>query len=331
MDGGAKILELGGGKARWYRKPLALLRWPDIKALFGESLDGWNRHNAPTLGAALAFYTLFSLTPLLLLVVGIGGLVFGRKAAEGQIVWQVTNLVGATGATAIQGILKGAQNTTHGVVASVFGLVTLLLGASAVFTELRDALNIIWEVAIPPTTGLKSVMNVVRQRLFTFGLVLSIGFLLLVSLALSAVLAALGKYSASLLPMPAAILEIANGFISFLVVTGLFAAIYKVIPEVRIEWKDVLLGATVTSTFFTLGKFGIGLYLGRASMVSTYGAAASVVVFIFWVYYSSQMFFLGAEFTKAFANRYGSRPNHPDALSIAQEGRAARPEKSNAF
>jgi membrane protein len=314
--GGTEVSTSAGG-ARRHRKPLKSFRWRDVKSLLSESLSAWNRHNAPRLGAALAFYALFSLTPLLLLVVGIAGLVFGEKAAESQIVWQVTDLIGVTGAAAIQAILQGSRNTTHSVLASLVGFLTLLVGSSAVFVELRDALNTIWEVPAAPTTGLKSILIIVRERLFSFGLVLAIGFLLLVSLAVSALLAALSKYSASFVELPGVILLVANGLISFAVITGLFAAIYKVIPEVRIEWRDVLLGAAATSILFTLGKLAIGIYLGRASFASTYGAAASVVVFIFWIYYSSQVFFLGAELTKAFANRYGSRPSHhPEGMVV---------------
>ncbi|MGA2736445.1 MAG: YihY/virulence factor BrkB family protein [Bryobacteraceae bacterium] len=318
--GGTEVTTSAGG-ARRHRKPLRSFRLRDIKFLLAESFSAWNRHNAPRLGAALAFYALFSLTPLLLLVVGIGGLVFGQKAAESQIVWQVADLAGPTGASAIEAILQGTRNTAHSLLASIVGFATLLLGASAVFVELRDALNTIWEVCAAQTSGLTSIVYIVRERLFSFGLVLAIGFLLLVSLAVSALLAALGKYSASFIALPDTILLIVNGLISFTVITGLFAAIYKVIPEVRIEWRDVLFGAAVTSILFTLGKLGIGMYLGRAGFASTYGAAASVVVFIFWIYYSSQVFFLGAEFTKAFANRYGSRPSHhPEGMVVEGAG-----------
>jgi membrane protein len=288
-----------------------LLRWHEIKGLLGEASNSWNRHNAPRLGAALAFYTLLSLTPLLLFLVGIGGLVFGRQAAEGQLEWQVRGLVGRTGATAIETILQGTCNTTHGVLASLFGFVTLLLGASALFVELRDDLNAIWEVPAVERSGLKNVFGIVKDRLFSFGLVLAIGILLLTSLAVSATIAAVGTYAAHLLPLPPVALQIGNDLISFLALTGLFAAIYKIVPEVRIEWRDVLLGAAVTSILFTLGKLALGIYLREASLASTYGAAASTVLLIFWVYYSSQVFFFGAEFTKAFAHRFGSHPKAP--------------------
>jgi membrane protein len=310
VEPGGTEVSTSAGSARRYRKPLRSFRWCDIRALFSESFSSWSRHNAPRLGAALAFYSLFSLTPLLLFVVGAAGLVFGKKAAESQIGWQVASLIGPAGAAAINAILQGTRNTTHGVLASIVAFVTLLFGASAVFLELRDSLNTIWEFPAPKTNGLRSIFLIIKERLFSFGLVLAIGFLLLVSLAVSALLAVVGKYSASVMPLPEAVLHIGNALISFAVITGLFAAIYKVMPEVQIEWRDVLLGAAVTSILFTLGKVALGIYLGKAAFASAYGAAASIVVFTVWVYYSGQIFFMGAEFTKAFTIRYGSGTAH---------------------
>ncbi len=312
LEPGGTEVTTSAGTARRYRKPLVSFRWCDVRALLGESFSAWNRHNAPRLGAALAFYTLLSLTPLLLCVVGVGGLIFGKPAAEGQILWQIRNLVGPTGAAAIKPILEGTRSSTGGVLTTVLGFLTLLFGASGVFLELRDALNTIWEAPVVEAAGLKNILRMVKERLFSFGLVLAIGFLLLVSLAVSAWLAAWGKYSAGIIPMPEPVLHILNSVLSFLIVTGLFAAIYKVLPEVHIEWRDVLLGAAVTSLLFTAGKLLIGLYLGKASFASTYGAAASIVVFIVWVYYSGQIFFLGAEFTRAFARHYGSATDKPE-------------------
>lgn len=294
---------LGAGR---HRKPLISIRWRDLKGLCGESFIEWNRHKGPRLGASLAFYTLLSLTPLLLVVVAIGGLVFGQYAAQAQIIRQINNLVGAEGAKAIQALLEGSRGTTNGILATLLGLVTLLFGASGVMIELRDALNTIWEVPPSQATGLQNIEVFVKERLFSFAIVLAIGFLLLVSLVISAWLAALGTFSSHILPVPEALLHAANAFVSFLVITGLFAAIYKIMPDARIEWWDVLMGAAVTSLLFTVGKLLIGLYLGKASFASTYGAAGSVVVFIVWVYYSAQIFFMGAEFTKIFADRYGS-------------------------
>jgi membrane protein len=310
------------GSARRYRKPLIAFRWCDIKALLGESFNAWNNDNATRLGAALAFYTLFSLTPLLLVVVSVAGMVFGRAAAEGQIVWQISDLVGPTGAKAVQALLQAAESTSRGVVASSLGIVTLLFGASGVLLELRGDLNTIWHVPTPPTTGFKGLILMVKERLFSFGLVLAIGFVLLVSLAISAWLAALGKYSSAIVPLSAAVLHVVNVLVSFAVITGLFAAIFKVMPEVHIEWRDVLLGAAVTSALFTAGKFLIGLYLGRASFASSYGAAASIVIFIIWVYYSAQVFFLGAEFTRVFAHHYGTHPKRQsNGTIVVQPGK----------
>jgi membrane protein len=317
LEAGGTEISTSAGGARRYWKPLRSFRWRDVKNLLIESFAAWNVHNAPRLGAALAFYTLLSLTPLLLVLVGIGGLVLGEKAAESQIVWQAKTLVGLSGATAIQAILQGARNTSHGLVASILGFLTLMLGASAVFIELRDALNTIWEVPAAQTIGLRNIVNIFKERLFSFALVLAMGFLLLISVAVSAAIAVLGTYCANVIPLSGTILQIINDLISFGVITGLFAAIYKTVPEVRIEWRDVFLGAAVTSVLFMLGKVAIGIYLGKAGVTSTYGAAGSVVLFTFWVYYSSQVFFLGAEFTKAFANRYGSRPNqHPEGMVV---------------
>ena len=330
LEPGGTEVSTGAGGARRYRKPLRSFRWCDIKSLLAESYSSWSRHKAPRLGAALAFYTLFSLTPLLLFVVSFGGLVFGQQAAEGQIVWQIENLVGPTGATAIQAILQGTRNTTHGVLATTFGFLTLLFGASGVFIELRDALNTIWEVPAAQVTGLKSIFLIIRERLFSFGLVMAIGFLLVVSLTVSALLAGIGKYAASVIPIPEVILHLFNTIISFVVITGLFAAIYKILPEIRIEWRDVLLGAAVTSLLFTVGKLAIGIYLGKASFASTYGAAASIVLFIVWVYYSGQIFFLGAEFTRVFAHRHGSQPGlHPEGMVIEKAGETQSPDKNS--
>ncbi len=273
------------------------------------------------MGASLAFYTLLSLTPLLLVMVTIAGLAFGRKAAEGEIVQQVNDLVGSAGAKAVAGLLESSRNTTHGLFATIFGLVTLLFGASGVLIELRDALNTIWEVPARVTSGLASLKAFVKGRLFSFALVLAIGFLLLVSLVVSAWITALGTLSRSIVPFEETVLHIGNMLVSFIVTTGLFAAIYKVMPETHIEWSDVLFGGAVTSILFNVGKLLIGLYLGTAAIASAYGAAASVVVFIVWVYYSGQVFFLGAEFTKVFADHYGSRPTQQTGIVVPSSAR----------
>lgn len=325
MASGAKpkmVLEPNGtevatpaGGARRYRKPFQDLRWPDIKALLSDSFDQWSRHNAPRLGASLAFYSLLSLAPLLLVVVSIVGIVFGHSAAERDTIQQVQSLVGPAAGKAVAAFLQGSKNTTHGIIATVIGLITLLMSASGVLIELRDALNTIWEVQTPSARGLGMVTSFIKQRLFSFAIVLSIGFLLIISLVVSTWISALGALSASVVPWQAAVMHVVNALVSFVVITGLFAAIYKVMPDVRVEWRDVILGGAVTSLLFTLGKLILGIYLGRASYASTYGAAASIVILIAWVYYSAQIFFLGAEFTKAFATRYGSQPSaHPAGM-----------------
>jgi membrane protein len=325
-----KVLEAGGTEvttaaagARTYRKPLTCFRWRDIVSLSSASLGEWSRHKAPRLGASLAFYTLLSIAPLLLVLVSVVGLVLGHQRAESDIVSQVQALVGAEGAMAAQTLLEGSRNTAHGVLATAFGLLTLLFGASGVLVELRDALNTIWDVPTPELSSLRKLYNFIQERLFSFALVLAIGFVLVVSLVVSAWIAALGAWSASILPAYEVILHALNFIVSVLIITGLFSAIYKFIPDVRIEWRDVVLGGAVTSVLFAIGKLALGIYLGKAGFASTYGAAASIVVLIIWVYYSGQIFFLGAEFTKAFANSYGSQPSrNPDGLLIDTTNRA---------
>jgi membrane protein len=296
-------------KGETVREPAKRFRFADVKPLLVGSFDEWNRHNAPRLGASLAFYTLLSLTPLLIVVVSIGGLVFDLQTAQTEIVRQVHGLIGPEGAKLIQAVLAGSRSTGHGVLATVLGLIILLFGASAVLIELRDALNTMWDLPVTTQTTLQKVMRLIRARLFSFALVLSIGFLLLVSLGLNAALAALGRLFQGALPASGIVLYILSSFLTLIVITTVFGAIYKIIPDVRIEWRDVLLGAFVTSVLFTLGKLLIGFYLRNAKMAPLYGVATSMAVLLLWVYYSSQVFFLGAAFTKVFASRFGSQRN----------------------
>lgn len=322
---GTEVSTPAGG-ARRYRKPFKDLRWDDIKCLFSDSFEQWNNHNAPRLGASLAFYSLLSLAPLLLVLVSIVGLVFGHSAAERDTVQQAQSLVGPAAGKAVAAFLQGSRNTTHGVIATVIGLITLLMSASGVLIELQDALNTIWEVKTPGASGLRMITGFIKQRLFSFAIVLAIGFLLIVSLVVSTWISALGALSAAVVPWESALMHVVNAVISFVVISGLFAAIYKIMPDVRIEWRDVILGGAVTSLLFTIGKLVLGIYLGRASYASTYGAAASIVILIAWVYYSAQIFFLGAEFTKAFATRYGSQPQqHP--AGMVQPANAPSPNR----
>jgi membrane protein len=307
-------------KSAQYREPSAIqeavrriqqflsLRRAEIGALLKQTVSAWIDDNAPRLGASLAFYTLLSLTPLLIVVVAVAALAFGQKAAQGQLIWEIQDLVGTEGARAIQGLIQSAYKPATGTTATVLGVLTLVFGASAVVVELRDALNTIWHVPAPATfSSLRSFLRLVKERFYLFGLILGVGFLLLVSLALNAAIAALGSLFGSLLPASESVLHLAVFLISFLVITFLFAAIYKVLPDVQLKWSDVIVGACFTSLLFTIGKQLIGFYLGKASFGSTYGAAGSLVIVLVWVYYSAQLFFFGAEFTKLYTETFGSR------------------------
>ena len=278
----------------------------ELLGMFKETVSEWSNDKAPRLGASLAFYTLLSLAPLLVVIVAVAALVYGHEAARGQLVWQIQGLVGPDGARAIQGLVQGAYKPGTGVIATLLGCLTLGFGASSVVVELRDALNTIWHVPDRGNTGLSSIFRLVKERFYSFAMILAVGFLLLVSLVLNAWIAAMGKFFASALPTSESLLHVATFLLSFLASTFLFAAIYKMLPDVRLQWSDVAVGASVTSMLFTIGKQLIGLYLGKTSFGSTYGAAGSLVIVLVWVYYSAQLFFLGAEFTKVYTKTFGS-------------------------
>ena len=235
------------------------------------------------------------MAPLLVVVLAIAGFAFGDQAARGEIVYQVRNLVGSDMASVIQELLKQAAYPAKGILASVVGMATLIIGASAVFGELRDTLNLIWEYTIPARSG---IAGLIRYRLFTFGVVIVVGFLLLVSLVASAALAFLTRYLKSLVAVPAFVTVLLEPLLSVIVITLLFALIYKYIPDIKVRWDDVWIGAAFTSVLFTAGKAALGIYLGKAGVGSAYGAAGSLVILLVWVYYSSQIFLFGAEFTK---------------------------------
>jgi membrane protein len=254
--------------------------------LFADSAARWNSHNAPRLGAALAFYTLLSITPLLIVVTAIASLVYGSEAARDEIVHQVSAVAGSAGAGVVGAILGRAENTQHGLLATVLGSLVGLLGASGVVGELRDALNTMWDVPVPERDRLKSMLNVVREKLFAAALVLCAGFLLLLSVAANVLVSQLAAWG------------VGTSLISFVVVTSLFAAILKFVPDLGIEWSEALFGAVVTSVLFEIGRQLIALYLVRANFSASYGAAASTTALLVWVYYSSQIFFFGAAFTK---------------------------------
>jgi membrane protein len=275
-----------------------------VKQLIWGVVGRWSEINAPRLGAALSYYTMLSIAPLLVVCIAIAGMVFGEQAARGQIVGQIHGLVGPQGGQAIQTMLENAHKPGAGLLAGLFGILTLLFGASGVFIELRDALNLIWGVRAKNNAGFKAM---VRDRFTSFAIVVGVGFLLMVSLLASAAIAAVEHFFSGFLPVPAPLLEATNALVTFVGVTMAFALLYKVMPDVRIEWRDVWIGAGVTAALFSMGKFLIGFYLGKAAPGSAYGAAGSLVVFLVWVYYSAQIFYLGAEFTHAFAERHGSR------------------------
>ena len=287
-----------------------------VKTVFSD----WSEDRAPRLGAALAYYAVFSLAPLLVLLIGIAGLVFGQEAVESSVMAQVGGLVGEEGGTAISEMIRSARKPSTGIIATAIGLVTLLFGASGVFGQLHDALNTIWEVQPKPGRG---ILGVIRDRFVSFTMILGVGFLLMMSLVVSAALAALGEVLSGFLPGPELFLQAINLVVALAVITVLFALIFKVLPDADIKWSDVWIGAFVTAVLFTIGKFALGLYLGKSNVSSSFGATGSLIIILVWIYYSSQILFLGAEFTQVYANTYGSRvvPDE-DAVAVTEEARA---------
>jgi len=285
-------------------------------SLIKEAVSQWSEDFAPSMGAALAYYTIFSIAPLLVIAIAVAGFFFGQDAASGAIFAQLRGLVGDEGATAIQGLVKSASEPGKGAFAAIAGFVTLLLGATTVFGELQSDLDRIWDAPKQEKSGLWGLL---RTRLLSFGMILGIGFLLLVSLVLSAGLSALSHFWDSWFEDWEFVLQAINFLVSFGIVTGLFAMIYKILPRCAIAWKDVWVGAAVTSLLFSIGKLLIGLYLGKSSVTSGFGAAGSLVIVLVWVYYSAQIFLLGAEFTKAYAYSHGTRQAHPKPASSAPQ------------
>ena len=272
--------------------------------LLSATYTKWAKDHAQSLGAALAFYAVFSLAPLLLIVIAIAGSVFGQEAAQGQIIGQIQGLVGEESANAIQSMIEEARKPAAGIIATILAMVMLLLGATGVFAQLQEALNTIWSVEEKPGEGLWKLL---KDRFVSLMAVLGTGFLLLVSLVVSAGLSAVGAALGNFLPVPGFLLQIINFFVSFAIVTFLFAMIYKLLPDISIQWGDVWIGAIIASLLFTIGKFLIGLYLGKSDVGIAYGAAGSLVVILIWVYYASQIFLFGAEFTAVYAHSRGSR------------------------
>jgi membrane protein len=276
-----------------------------VGSLLRETYAEWSEDEAVRLAAALAYYTIFSIAPLLVVAIGLAGLVFGREAVQGHIVGQIAGLVGADGARAIEELIENASKPSAGALAAVVGFLALLFGASGVVGELKAALNRIWDVP----TGSAGFWSVIRQRLASFAAVLGIGFVLLVSLAISAALTAAGAYFENVLPGADSVWLVVNYAVALAVETALFALMFKLLPDdVKIAWSDVWIGAAITALLFESGKMLVGLYLGSAGIGSAYGAAGSLIVVLVWVYYSAQILFFGAEFTQVYARRYGSAP-----------------------
>jgi membrane protein len=274
----------------------------------------WLDDQAPTLGAALAYYTVFSLAPLLVISISIAGLVFGAEAAQGQIFDHLRGLLGDASGRAIQQIVQSASaEPKTGLLATLIGFITLLFGASGVFGQLQASLNIIWGVQPKPGRG---ILGIIRDRILSFGFILVVGFLLLVSLLLTAAIAFVGQQFGARVPGMEALVQLLNTILSLVVITLLFAMMFKILPDANIAWRDVWIGAFITALLFTVGKFALGFYLGRSGVASSYGAAGSLIVLLVWVYYSSQIVFFGAEFTQVYANRFGSHVT-PSSNAIA--------------
>ena len=286
--------------------------WTMVKS----AASAWIDDYAPSMGAALAYYTVFSIAPLLLIVIGIAGLVFGADAARGAIFGQLQGMMGAEGAKAVEALLASANQTGKSVLATVVGFVVLLIGATTVFGELQDALDRIWRA--PARDNASGLWGLLRSRLLSFGMILGIGFLLMVSLVASAALTALGDWWAPAFGGWELLAQAVNFAVSFAIVTAVFAMIYKIMPRVQIRWRDVWTGAAVTALLFTIGKSLIGLYIGKSGVASGYGAAGSLVVLLVWVYYSAQIFLMGAEFTWAYSHIFGSRKRVEPPPELAQ-------------
>lgn len=287
----AETLVPAGRQIRIY--PIWLQRWVSLcmKAVYS-----WLDDRAPTMGAAIAYYTVFSLAPMLVMVIAVAGLAFGRQAAEGALFGELADLVGPESAAAVQAMLRSVSDTRSGIFATAVGIGTLIIAATAVLGELQSALNLIWKA--PPSGGL-GLWHLIKSRLVSLSVILVIGFLLLVSLVISTALAAFSDYLDWMLPGLATILDIVHLTLSFAFTTILFAMIFKILPDKPVEWEEVWLGAAVAALLFTVGKHLISLYIGSSNIASTYGAAGAVIIILVWVYYSVQILLLGAEFAKA--------------------------------
>lgn len=299
------------------------------------AVNAWLDDFAPSMGAAIAYYTIFSIAPMLVIAIAVAGMLFGHDAAQGEIVNQIRDIVGTEGAIAIQGLLKSVNQPREGMIAAALSVVTLAVGATAVFSELQSALDRIWRIpAVKRKTG---IWVLVRTRLLSFGLILGLGFLLIISLVVSAALAALGRWWGGWFEGWQLVLQLLNFVLSFVVFSTLFSVIYKFMPRVTLSWRDVWIGAVATTVLFIIGKYLIGLYLGRTGMTSGFGAAGSFALLLVWIYYSAQIFLLGAEFTWIYANNFGSRAARqklagtlePKAKAVHHEQQAVKAVKAD--
>ncbi len=291
--------------------------------LLKDTFLAWSNDKVPRHGAALAYYTVLSLVPLLVVLIAMIGVIFGHEVGQGYVIGQIGNMVGAQSAEAIKDMIHRANEPSTGIVATVLATGTLLLGASGVFAQLQDSLNSIW--GVKPKEG-RGLWGLIQDRFLSFAAVLGTGFLLLVSLVLSAALAAVGKWVGGWLPAPELMLQALELLMSLAVITGLFAMIFKVLPDAQVAWSDVWVGAALTALLFTIGKFAIGFYLGKSDVGSAYGAAGSLVIILVWVYYSAQILLFGAEFTEVYANKVGARIAPAQNAEVADPDKASKPK-----
>lgn len=304
----------------------SLLHPTQLWTLLKETFTAWSDDKVPRHGAALAYYTVLSLVPLLVVIIAIIGLILGQEAVQNHLLEQIGNMVGPQSAEAIKDMIQRASEPSSGIVASVLATGTLLFGASGVFAQLQDSLNSIW--GVKPKEG-RGLWGLIQDRFMSFAALLGTGFLLLVSLVLSAALSAFGKWFGGWLPAPELVLQALELLISLAVITGLFAMMFKVLPDAEVAWRDVWVGAMLTALLFTIGKLAIGLYLGKSDVGSAYGAAGSLVIILVWVYYSAQILLFGAEFTQVYANQVGASIVPSKNAMVADSEKAKEPGASD--
>ncbi len=299
-----------------------LLHPTQLWTLLKETFNAWSNDKVPRHGAALAYYTVLSLVPLLVVIIAMIGFILGREVGQDYILEQIGNLMGSQSKETITDMIQRASEPSTGIIATVVATGTLLFGASGVFAQLQDSLNSIW--GVKPKEG-RGLWGLIQDRFMSFAALLGTGFLLLVSLVLSAALSAFGKWFGGWLPAPELVLQALELLISLAVITGLFAMMFKVLPDAEVAWRDVWVGAALTALLFTIGKFAIGLYLGKSDVGSAYGAAGSLVIVLVWVYYSAQILLFGAEFTQVYANQVGMRIVPSKNATVADPEKAKKP------